>query len=90
MPIPLPKKVTDLPLYPWSHMKKEYSRRSDGKYNVWALFKASWLDAELGYDLFESGQEHLDYDKWVVVDVVDKLPPRIKKIAKILKGKKNV
>lgn len=90
MPIPLPQKVTDLPLFPWSHIKKEYSRRSDGKYNVWALFRATWLDEKLGYDLWDSGQEYLDYDKWVVVDVVDNLPPRITKIAKILKGKKNV
>ena len=84
------KRDTNLPLYPWSHIKKEYSRRSDGKYNVWMLFIASWLDDELAYDLFESGQEHLDYDKWVVVDVVDKVPPRTKKIEKILKGNTDV
>ena len=52
----------------------EYSKRSDGKWNLWCQMQATWFDEDLNYEVHESGMDHLDYRQWVILDVVEELP----------------
>ena len=52
----------------------EYSRRSDGKWNLWCRMQATWFDHDLLIEIDESGMDHLDYRQWVILDVVEELP----------------
>jgi hypothetical protein len=51
--------------------KVEYSRRPDGKWNKWELLSAAnWYGWEFSsYE--EDLLKHLDYGKWILVDVVE-------------------
>ena len=48
--------------------KVEYSQRIDGKWNKWQSWSAAdWYDWEVEHLL-----EHMDYSKWILVDVVER------------------
>tara|TARA_R110000751_G_scaffold858_4_gene2897 strand:- start:2277 stop:2459 length:183 start_codon:yes stop_codon:yes gene_type:complete len=51
--------------------KIEYSQRIDGKWNKWQTWSAAnWYDWD--FEEVEHLLEHMDYMKWILVDVVER------------------
>jgi len=57
---------------------REYSKRVDGKINVWVQVNElhmPWFDHDEYRDLMDDRSGfNFDYRKWIVVDVIERMP----------------